>query len=76
MTQKTPADLRAAAENELREPGQRYLRKLAELEVIRAELRPLIVNAVANEVPFRRIAELTTITPNTARAWHRRASTR
>jgi len=71
MTQKTPAELRAEAEQALKPLGQRRIKLLAELEAVDAELRPVIANAVAMEVPFRRINELTAVAPNTARAWHR-----
>lgn len=74
MTQKTPAQLRADAETALRPLGQKRIRLLAQLDALDAELRPLVVQAVRMELPFRRINELTGVAPNTARAWHRRES--
>ncbi|OEJ93119.1 hypothetical protein [Streptomyces thermolilacinus] len=69
MTQMTPAQLRADAEEALTPLGRRRIRLLAQLEEIDAELRPLIQRARAVEVPIRRIAELTAVSPNTVRAW-------
>jgi len=69
MTQKTPAELRAEAEVALKPLGQKRIRLLAQLEEVDRELRPLVVEAVRMEVPFRRINELTAISPNTARSW-------
>ena len=69
MTQKTPAQLRADAEAKLREPGQRRIRLLAQLEELDRELRPLIAAAREVELPIRRITELTAVSPNTVRAW-------
>jgi hypothetical protein len=71
MTQKTPAELRAEAEAALREPGQRRIKLLAQLEALDAELRPLIREARRMEVPIRRITDLTAVAPNTVRAWAR-----
>lgn len=73
MTQPTPAQLRAEAEEALRGPGQKRIRLLAQLEEVEAELRPLVARAVTMEVPYRRINELTAVAPNTARAWHKAA---
>ena len=69
MTQKTPRELRADAEAALKGLGQRRIKLLAELEAVEAELRPLVAEAVRMEVPYRRINELTAVSPNTARAW-------
>lgn len=69
MTQKTPAQLRAEAEEAITPLGQRRIKLLAQLEELDAELRPLISTAVEMEVPYRRINQLTAIAPNTARAW-------
>jgi hypothetical protein len=71
MTQMTPAQLRAEAEKTLKGPGQRRMKLLAQLEEIDAELRPLIREARAVELPIRRITELTAVAPNTVRAWSR-----
>jgi hypothetical protein len=69
MTQQTPAQLRAAAEEALKPLGQKRIRLLAQLEAVEAELRPLVARAVTMEVPYRRINELTAVASNTARAW-------
>ncbi|MQS16481.1 hypothetical protein F7Q99_30875 [Streptomyces kaniharaensis] len=69
MTQKTPAQLRADAEQTLRDPGRRRMKLLAQLEELDAELRPLIRAAREMELPIRRITELTAVAPNTIRAW-------
>ncbi|MEU6945473.1 hypothetical protein ABZ957_09580 [Streptomyces sp. NPDC046316] len=71
MTQKTPAQLRADAEEALRELGQRRIRLLAELETVDADLRPLIAEARRMEVSLRKITDLTAVAPNTIRAWGR-----
>lgn len=71
MTQKTPRELRAEAEVALKPLGQKRIKLLAQLEAVDAELRPLVVEAVRMEVPYRRINELTAVAPNTARAWSR-----
>lgn len=73
MTQQTPAQLRAQAEEALKPLGQKRIKLLAQLEEVEAELRPLIVTAVRMEVPFRRINELTAVSPNTSAAWRRKA---
>jgi hypothetical protein len=72
MTQ-TPAQLRAQAEAELKPLGQRRIRLLAQLDDVETELRPLVVHAVTMEVSYRRIYELTGVSPNTAAAWRRKA---
>jgi hypothetical protein len=69
MTQKTPAELRADAEAALKPLGQKRIKLLAQLEAVEEELRPLIAQAVRMEVPYRRITELSAVSPNTARAW-------
>ncbi|MEU3438516.1 hypothetical protein [Streptomyces sp. NPDC006863] len=69
MTQQTPAQLRANAEAALKPLGQRRIKLLAQLEELELELRPLIATAVAMEVPYRRITELTAVASNTARKW-------
>lgn len=69
MTQQTPAQLRAEAEAALTPLGQQRIRLLAKLEEVEKQLRPLVAAAVAMEVPYRRINELTAVAPNTARAW-------
>ncbi|MGK4586011.1 hypothetical protein [Kitasatospora sp. HPMI-4] len=69
MTHKTPAQLRADAEETLQEPGARRIQLQQDLDTLDAELRPLIRTARAMEVPLRRITELTGVAPNTVRAW-------
>lgn len=69
MTQQTPAQLRAEAEAALKTPGARRIKIKRQLDEVEQELRPLVVQAVAMEVPYRRITELTGVAPNTARAW-------
>ncbi|MCQ4045495.1 hypothetical protein ACFOSC_01825 [Streptantibioticus rubrisoli] len=69
MMQKTPAQLRADAEEALKGPGQRRVKLLAQLEELDEELRPLIRAAREVELPIRRITELTAVAPNTVRAW-------
>ncbi|MCW2899239.1 MAG: hypothetical protein JWO67_1504 [Streptosporangiaceae bacterium] len=73
MTQKTPAELRADAEAALKPLGQKRIKLLAQLEALEVELRPLILQAISMEVPYRRINELTAVSPNTARAWNKAA---
>jgi hypothetical protein len=65
----TPAELRARAQEALTAPGRKRLKAVEAQKQAEAELRPLVVAAVRNEVPFRRIQALTGISPNTARAW-------
>jgi hypothetical protein len=69
MTQKTPAELRAEAEEALRGPGRRRIKLMAQLDELDAELLPLIVEARRVEVSLRRIHEITAVSPNTIRAW-------
>ncbi|WP_340564516.1 hypothetical protein [Streptomyces sp. GSL17-111] len=76
MKQKTPAELRAQAEAELKPIGQKRIKLLAQLEALDAELRPVLVEAVRMEVPLRRIYELTGVSPNTSRAWRRADDTK
>jgi hypothetical protein len=71
MTQKTPAQLRATAEAALIPLGKKRRRLIEQLAEIDQEMRPLIVEAVRMEVPYRRIRDLTAISPNTAAAWKR-----
>lgn len=74
MTQQTPAQLRATAEAALKPLGTKRIKLTAQLEELEKALRPVIVQAVAMEVPYRRIYELTGVSPNTARAWNREYS--
>lgn len=72
MTQKTPGQLRAEAEEALKPLGQKRIKMLADLEALDAELLPLIREARRMEVPIRRITDLTAVSPNTVRAWAKR----
>ncbi|WP_367575302.1 hypothetical protein [Streptomyces griseoaurantiacus] len=65
----TPKELRAAAEAELTPLGEQRRELLAKLAEVERELRPAVVAAVNVELPLRRVAELTGISPNTARRW-------
>ncbi len=67
----TPADLRRRAEETLAAPGKRRIRLRRQLDEVEAELRPLVVAAHRNEVGYRRITELTGLSPATIRAWTR-----
>ncbi|MFB7957977.1 hypothetical protein [Streptomyces sp. NPDC056045] len=70
MTQ-TPAQLRAKAEAALEPLGAKRIKLLAQLEALDAEIRPVVVEAVRMEVPYRRIRELTGVSPNTSAAWRK-----
>lgn len=65
----TPRMLRERAETELRPVAQRRVELLAELQEIDRQLRPLVRKAVAVEVSYRRIRELSGLSPATIRAW-------
>ncbi|MFG2738450.1 hypothetical protein ACGFX7_26960 [Streptomyces harbinensis] len=69
MAQMTPAQMRAQAEAALKPLGSKRIKLLAQIEEIDAQLKPLVRSARDVEVPFRRIAEITGVAPNTARAW-------
>ncbi|MGW9262514.1 hypothetical protein ACWGRA_31275, partial [Streptomyces albidoflavus] len=53
--------------------GAKRIRLLAQLEQLDAEIRPVIVEAVRMEVPYRRIRDLTGVSPNTSAAWRKAA---
>jgi DNA invertase Pin-like site-specific DNA recombinase len=61
--------MRAEAVRRLVEPGAQRLRLVAELEAVDTTLRPLVVEAVKAGVPYRRIAELTSISRATVARW-------
>jgi hypothetical protein len=61
--------MRAEAEADLQGPGGKRVKLLAQLSELDETLRPLVIRAVAMEVPLRRIQSLTGVSPNTARAW-------
>jgi hypothetical protein len=65
----TPAQLRAAAEDELRPVAQRRVKLLADLEEAEKELRPLVGKALRAEVSYRRITALSGLSAATIRAW-------
>lgn len=65
----TPEDARADAVRRLIEPGKQRLHLVAELETVDTALRPLVVEAVRAGVPYRRIAELTSISRATVARW-------
>jgi len=67
----TPRMLRERAEDALRPVAQRRVELLAELEEVERELRPLVQRAVAAEVSYRRIRELSGLSPTTIRVWSR-----
>jgi DNA-directed RNA polymerase specialized sigma24 family protein len=69
MDEATPADIRLRAEEALKAPGKRRVATMRKLAEIDTELRPLVVAAHRNEVPYRRIQELTGLSPSTVRAW-------
>ncbi|MFJ8628882.1 hypothetical protein ACIRD3_39375 [Kitasatospora sp. NPDC093550] len=73
MTQRTPSQLRADAEAKLAGPGARRIQLQSDIDDLDEELLPLVVEARAMEVPFRRITELTGIASNTVRAWIKKA---
>jgi hypothetical protein len=53
----------------LLEPGAERTRIAAELDRLDAVLRPLVLEAVEVGVPYRRIAELTSISRATVARW-------
>ncbi|WP_158684314.1 MULTISPECIES: helix-turn-helix domain-containing protein [Streptomyces] len=65
----TPEDARAKAVRQLVEPGKERVHLAAELERLDARLRPLVLEAVAAGVPYRRVAELTGISRATVARW-------
>ncbi|MEV8093715.1 helix-turn-helix domain-containing protein [Kitasatospora sp. NPDC085879] len=66
-----PEDRRAQAVRSLVEPGQRRRVLAAELEQVEAELRPMVLEAVAAGVTYRRIAELSGISRATVARWNK-----
>jgi hypothetical protein len=69
MAQKTPAEMRAAAEAALSPLGQERIQLLARLEEIDGELQPLVLDALKVEVSERRIGQLTALARGTIRSW-------
>ncbi len=65
----TPETLRAQAVEALRDPGARRLELQRQLDLVDAELKPLIKEAREVEVTLERIRELTGVALNTIRAW-------
>lgn len=70
MTRETPAQMRSRAEAALVQPGKARLKTKRTLDEQTEAVRPLVVQAVAMEVPYSRITELTGVAANTARAWY------
>ncbi len=66
-----PEDRRAQAVRSLVEPGERRRGLAAELEQVEAELRPMVLEAVAAGVTYRRIAELSGISRATVARWNK-----
>lgn len=73
MTQQTPAQLRATAEAALKPLGSKRIKIKTQLDEVEEQLRPLVVEAIRMEVPYRRITALTGVASNTARAWSKAA---
>lgn len=69
MAESTPADLRQKARDALVSTGARRKKAVATLDRIEQELRPLVINAHRNEVPYRTIRELTGLSQTTIRKW-------
>jgi hypothetical protein len=67
--QVTPEQRKAEAVVRLIEPGRRRLNLLAELDRLDVEIRPLVLAAIAAKVPYRRITELTGVSPVTLTRW-------
>jgi DNA invertase Pin-like site-specific DNA recombinase len=70
----TPAQLREEAAQRLIEPGRRRRELVAQLADVDAEIRPLVMDAIAAEVSHRRIQELTGISRATLTRWTRAAT--
>jgi hypothetical protein len=69
MEESTPADLRQKARDALVSAGTRRKRAIATVERIEQELRPLVIAAHRNEVPYRTIRDLTGLSQTTIRKW-------
>lgn len=67
----TPEDRRALMVRKLSAPGERRMQLAAELQELDRIVRPLVVQAVAADVPYRRIAELTGVSRATVARWVR-----
>jgi DNA-directed RNA polymerase specialized sigma24 family protein len=65
----TPEEARASAARSLAEPGRERLRLVARLEEVDKSIRPLVAQAVAAGLPYRRIAELTGVSRATVGRW-------
>ncbi|WP_338909692.1 hypothetical protein [Streptomyces nigra] len=72
MQEKTPAQLRAAAEERLRAPGAERLRLVQQRDEVDEELRPLVVAAKRAGITYRRLHEVSGVPPITVGRWARR----
>lgn len=70
-TEATPEDLRAHAVRQLSGVGRRRIELASELADLDSALRPLVQEAVAAGVPYRRIEELTGISRASVTRWTR-----
>ncbi|MGY0463026.1 hypothetical protein ACW14Y_22680 [Kitasatospora sp. cg17-2] len=70
----TPEDLRAHAVRQLSGVGNRRIELASELADLDSALRPLILEAVAAGVPYRRIEELTGVSRASVTRWTRQAA--
>ncbi|MFB7663974.1 helix-turn-helix domain-containing protein [Kitasatospora sp. NPDC056138] len=64
-----PEDRQAKAVRQLVGPGQRRRTLVTQLEQVERELRPVVLEAVAAGVTYRRIAELSGISRATVARW-------
>lgn len=67
---------RADALAALVEPGRRRKEAVTAAEAVDEELRPLVAAAVLVSAPYRRIRELTGLSPTTIGTWAHAESTR
>jgi len=67
----TPEDERAAAVRDLISPGEEYRELQARAREVRSVLRPRVERALRAGVSYRRIEELTGLSPATISAWGR-----
>ncbi|MCQ4046697.1 hypothetical protein [Streptantibioticus rubrisoli] len=65
----TPEQLRAEAIEALRGPGDRHKELQRAVRDVKAELRPLVLEAARMEVPQTEIAAVTGLSRNTVAAW-------
>lgn len=65
----TPAELRAAAEEKLKPLGSQRIQQKQALDQTTADIRPLVLRALACEVTHRRIQTLTGLSSGTIQSW-------